>query len=104
MKKSKNNHPGKTLTNDFLKPSGISGYKLATDINIPQTRVSEIIRGNRRITADTALRFSKYFNNSASYWLNLQNEHDLELESKKLKSEIKKIKAFSNNSSKKKKK
>jgi len=80
MSKPKNIHPGEILLEEFLIPSNISAYKLAKDINIAQTRVSEIIKGNRRITADTALRLSKYFGNSAKFWLGLQNDFDLEEE------------------------
>lgn len=65
MAKLKNIHPGEVLSEEFLIPFGISAYKLAKDIGIPQTRVSEILKGNRRITADTALRLSKYFGNRA---------------------------------------
>ncbi|MEJ7685122.1 MAG: HigA family addiction module antitoxin [Segetibacter sp.] len=67
MTKLKNIHPGEILFEEFLIPFNISAYKLAKDINIPQTRVSEIIKGHRRITADTALRLSKYFGNSAKF-------------------------------------
>ena len=80
MAKLKNIHPGKVLSEEFLIPFGISAYKLAKDIGIPQTRVSEILKGNRRITADTALRLSKYFGNSAKFWLGLQDDFDLEAE------------------------
>ena len=80
MAKLKNIHPGEVLSEEFLIPFGISAYKLAKDINIPQTRVSEILKGNRRITADTALRLSKYFGNSAKFWLGLQDDFDLEEE------------------------
>lgn len=68
---------------EFLTPLEISAYKLSKDIGIPQTRISEIIRGNRRITADTALRLSKYFENSPKFWLGLQADYDLEEESLK---------------------
>ena len=80
MAKLKNIHPGEILLEEFLTPLNISAYKLAKDIAIPQTRLSEIIKGNRRITADTALRFSKYFGNSAKFWLGLQDDYDLEEE------------------------
>lgn len=80
MARLKNIHPGEVLLEEFLIPFGISAYKLAKDIGIPQTRVSEILKGNRRITADTALRLSKYFGNSAKFWLGLQNDFDLEEE------------------------
>ena len=80
MAKLKNIHPGEVLSEEFLIPFTISAYKLAKDIGIPQTRVSEILKGNRRITADTALRLSKYFGNSAKFWLGLQDDYDLEEE------------------------
>jgi addiction module HigA family antidote len=80
MAKLKNIHPGEALSEEFLMPFGISAYKLAKDIGIPQTRVSEILKGNRRITADTALRLGKYFGTSAKFWLGLQDDFDLEEE------------------------
>jgi addiction module HigA family antidote len=80
MAKLKNIHPGEILSEEFLISNNISAYKLAKDIKIPQTRISEIIKGNRRITADTALRFSKYFGNSAKFWLGLQDDFDIEEE------------------------
>lgn len=80
MAKLKNIHPGEILQEEFLNPFGISAYKLAKDVNIPQTRISEILKGNRRITADQALRLSKYFGNSAKFWLGLQDDYDLEEE------------------------
>jgi len=80
MAKLKNIHPGEILFEDFLQPFNITAYKLAKDIEIPQTRISEIIKGNRRITADTALRLSKYFGNSAKFWLGLQDDFDIEAE------------------------
>src|SRR4051794_26407615 len=80
MSKLKNIHPGEILLEEFLIPFDISAYKLAKDTGIPQTRISEIIKGNRRVTADTALRFSKYFGNSAKFWLGLQDDFDLEEE------------------------
>ena len=80
MEKLKNIHPGEILSEEFLIPFNISAYKLAKDIEIPQTRISEIVKGNRRITADTALRLSKYFGNSAKFWLGLQDDFDIEAE------------------------
>jgi len=80
MSKLKNIHPGEILQEEFLVPLNITAYKLAKDIEIPQTRISEIVKGNRRITADTALRFSKYFGNSAKFWLGLQDDFDIEEE------------------------
>ena len=85
MKKLKNIHPGEVLQEEFLIPLGLSAYKLSKDIGIPQTRISEILKGNRRVTADTALRLSKYFGNSAKFWLGIQNDFDIE-EEKRLKS------------------
>ncbi|GAB3235723.1 HigA family addiction module antidote protein [Algoriphagus aestuariicola] len=83
-------HPGEILQEEFLAPMDISAYRLAKETFIPQTRISEIIKGNRRITADTALRFAKFFGNSAKFWLGLQNDFDLEeeqaLKSKELES------------------
>jgi addiction module HigA family antidote len=80
MAKLKNIHPGEILSEEFLVPFNITAYKLAKDIGIPQTRISEILKGNRRITADTALRLSKYFGNSAKFWLGLQDDFDIEEE------------------------
>ena len=95
MKKIKNIHPGEVLKKEFLKPLNISAYRLCMDINVPQTRISEIIKGNRSITADTALRLSKYFGNSANFWLGLQNDFDIEEEMIQKGSEIKLIKKYS---------
>lgn len=80
MVKLANIHPGEILLEEFLKPMGISAYKLSKDTEIPQTRISKILKGNRRITADTALRLSSYFGNSPKFWLGLQNDFDLEEE------------------------
>ena len=80
MERLNNIHPGEVLLEEFLKPLGISAYRLSKDLNIPQTRVSQIIKGKRKVTADTALRLSKYFGNSAQFWLGLQNDYDLEVE------------------------
>ncbi len=80
MEKLRNIHPGEILLQEFLIPMGISAYRLSLDIGIPQTRISEIIKGKRRITADTAIRLSKYFGNSVKFWLGLQNDYDIEEE------------------------
>ena len=95
MKKIKNIHPGEVLKEEFLKPLNISAYKLCMDINVSQTRISEIIKGNRSITADTALRLSKYFGNSANFWLGLQNDFDIEDEMIQKGAELKLIKKYS---------
>ncbi len=79
---------------EFLEPLKITAYRLSKDLNIPQTRISEIIKGNRRITADTALRLSKYFGNSAKFWLGLQNDYDIEEEGKQKEKELNDIKHF----------
>jgi addiction module HigA family antidote len=80
MEKLKNIHPGEILLEEFLIPMEISAYRLAKETFLPQTRISEIVKGNRRITADTALRFAKFFGTSATFWLGLQNDYDLEEE------------------------
>jgi len=97
MKKLPNIHPGQILKEEFLIPLNISAYKLSKDLGIPQTRTSEILKGNRRITADTALRLSQYFGTTAKFWLGLQDDFDIE-EEKTIKSkELKLIKKFENN-------
>ena len=93
----KNIHPGEILMEEFLIPFEITAYKLSKDIGIPQTRISEIIKGNRRITADTALRLSQYFGNSAKFWLGIQDDFDLEEEKRAKEQEIKAIKPLTKN-------
>jgi len=88
MRRVKNIHPGEVLKEEFLEPLGISAYRLSKDTFIPQTRISEILKGRRRITADSALRFSKYFGTSAKFWLGLQDDYDLEEEGMNKKSEL----------------
>jgi len=78
MEKLKNIHPGEVLLEEFLKPLKVSAYRLSKETLIPQTRVSEIIKRRRRITADTALRFSKFFGTSTKFWLGLQDDYDIE--------------------------
>jgi antitoxin HigA-1 len=97
MKKLKNIHPGEILLKEFLEPLGISAYKLSKDTVIPQTRISAIIKGNRRITADTALRLSKYFGTSAKFWLGLQDDFDIEEENSHLKNALNSIRRFTSN-------
>ncbi|BDQ12075.1 HigA family addiction module antitoxin [Sediminibacterium sp. TEGAF015] len=96
MKPLKNIHPGEILQEEFLIPLGISAYRLCKDTGIPQTRISVIIKGNRRITADTALRFSKYFGTSAKFWLGLQDDFDIEEKKHSLKSQLASISRYSN--------
>ncbi len=78
MNELRNIHPGEVLMEEFLIPLAISAYRLSKDIGIPQTRISEIVKGKRRITADTALRLSQYFGNSAKFWLGMQDDYDIE--------------------------
>jgi addiction module HigA family antidote len=92
MEKLNNIHPGEILLEEFLIPLEITAYRLAKETFIPQTRISEIIKGNRRITADTALRFSKYFGTSAKFWLGLQDDYDLEEEKTNKGNELNNIK------------
>jgi addiction module HigA family antidote len=87
----KNVHPGEVLGEEFLKPLGVSAYRMAKEIGVPATRVSEILHGRRSVTADTALRLAKYFGTSAKFWLGLQEDHDLEEESLAKAKELKAI-------------
>jgi antitoxin HigA-1 len=80
--------PGEILDEEFIKGFGISAYKLAKETKIPATRISEIIKGKRKITVDTALRFSRYFGNSAEFWLNIQNDYDLRIEKNVLENDL----------------
>ena len=77
-------HPGEVLQEEFLKPLGISQYRLARDINVAPRRINEIIHGKRAISADTALRLARYFRTSDRFWLNLQARYDLEVERDRL--------------------
>ena len=72
-------HPGETLLEEFLKPMAVSQYRLAKDINVDPRRVNEIVLGKRAITADTALRLSRYFGTTERFWMNLQARYDLEV-------------------------
>ncbi|MBK9744707.1 MAG: HigA family addiction module antidote protein [Saprospiraceae bacterium] len=85
MSKLCNIHLGEILEKEFLKPMGITAYKLSQAINVSQTRTSQILKGKRRITADTALRLSKFFGPSTKFWLGLQNEFDIEAECNNIK-------------------
>lgn len=92
MEKLRNITPGEILLEEFLIPLEISQYRLSKDLDIPQTRISEIIKGNRRISADTAVRLSAYFGNSAKFWLGLQDDYDIETEMSEKSNEVKRIK------------
>ena len=83
--------PGEILQEEFLIPMNITAYKLAKDTNMPATRISEILKGRRKITADTALRLSAYFGNSADFWLGIQDEYDLRKEKVRIEKELEKI-------------
>ncbi|RDV13780.1 addiction module antidote protein, HigA family [Pontibacter diazotrophicus] len=97
MERLPNIHPGEILREEFLVPLSITAYRLSKDIGIPQTRVSEILKGNRRITADTALRLSCYFGNSPKFWLGLQDDYDLEEEKINKQKDLEAIKRFEKN-------
>ena len=81
-------HPGEVLLEDFLKPMDISQYRLAKDINVPPRRINEIVHGIRAVTADTALRLSRYFGTSERFWLNLQTRYDIEIEKDRLGNDL----------------
>ena len=94
MKKIRNIHPGEVLQEEFLIPMNITAYRLSKETFIPQTRISEIIKGNRRITADTAVRFSIFFGTTAKFWLGLQDDFDIEEEKRSFEKELSSIKRF----------
>ncbi len=83
-------HPGEVLLEEYLRPMGISQYRLAKDISVPPRRINEIVHGTRVITADTALRLSRYFGTSERFWLNLQTHHDIEVEKDRLGNRLEK--------------
>ena len=87
-KKTNPIHPGEILLEEFLKPMEISQYQLAKDISVPARRINEIVHGQRAVSADTALRLSRYFGLSERFWLNLQARYDLEIEKDKLAGRI----------------
>jgi antitoxin HigA-1 len=91
MDRLPNIHPGEVLEEEFLKPLGLTAYRLAKATKIPITRISEIVKGRRRVTADTALRLSTFFGNSPRFWLGLQNDYDLEEEQIKIERDLKEI-------------
>lgn len=96
MEKITNIVPGEILLEEFLKPLKISAYKLSKDTGMPATRISQILKGKRRITADTALRLSKYFGNSPDFWMGIQDEFDLREEIQKIKIELERIPRVTN--------
>jgi addiction module HigA family antidote len=81
-------HPGEILLEEFLEPMGISQYRLAKDTSVPARRINEIVHGTRSITADTALRLSRFFGTSERFWLNLQTQYDIEAQKDRLKGRL----------------
>ncbi len=92
--KISNIHPGEILNEEFLIPMHISAYRLAKETKISPARVSEIIKGKRSITADTALRFSKFFGNSVDFWMGIQDEYEVREYKDKIESELSEIKNY----------
>ena len=95
MARLPNIHPGDVLLEEFLRPMGITAYRLARETGLPQTRISQIVHGRRGLTAETALRLSKFFGTSAQFWLGLQNDYDLEESRKTLLKDLEKIRTYS---------
>lgn len=87
-------HPGEVLREDFLTPMHLTAYQLSQSIGVPQTRISEILKGKRSITADTAHRLARFFGTSAQLWLGLQNQYDLEKTEAKNRAEYERISAY----------
>ena len=96
MDRLDNIHPGEILLEEFLMPLKITAYRLSKSLKIPQTRISQIIKGKRRITADTALRLSKFFGNSAKFWLGLQDDYDIEEGKLNKQNDLDEIKQYKN--------
>ena len=88
-------HPGDILLTEYLEPMDISQYRLAKDLNVPQTRIADIVKGRRGITADTGLRLSKFFGTSDAFWVNLQAHYDLEVERDRLADALEKVSVYS---------
>src|SRR5262247_551802 len=88
-------HPGEILLEEFLKPLAVSQYKLAKEISVPPRRINEIVHGQRRISADTALRLARYFGTSERFWMNLQARYDLEVEKDRLGDSLDEIQPLS---------
>ncbi len=88
-------HPGDILLTEYLEPMDISQYRLAKDLDVPQTRIADIVKGRRSITADTGLRLSKFFGMSDAFWVNLQAHYDLEVERDRLADALEKVSVYS---------
>jgi addiction module HigA family antidote len=97
MAKMKPLHPGEVLRKDFLKPMGITAYRLAKDINVPVNRITGIVNEDRAISADTALRLGRYFSTSAKVWTGLQSDYDLEIAAVQSRAALKRIETFNEN-------
>lgn len=91
MKKLPNIHPGEVLLKEFLEPMAISQNRIARDIGVPPRRINEIVQGKRALSADTAVRLAKYFNVSASFWMGLQSDYDVEQARRKLGAKLDRI-------------
>jgi antitoxin HigA-1 len=87
-KKLKPVHPGEILREEFMKPLGLSMNKLSLDLRVPLTRIADIVNGRRRVTADTALRLTRYFRNTPTFWMNLQTHYDLEVAEDEIASRV----------------
>jgi antitoxin HigA-1 len=87
-------HPGEVLGEEFLKPFNLSKYRLAKELHVPATRIGEIIDGKRAITADTALRLSRFFGTSAEFWINLQGQYDIEVTEQKEHDQLESVHRF----------
>jgi addiction module HigA family antidote len=94
MNRIPNINPGEILLEEFLKPMGITAYRLSKGTKIDQTRISQIIKGKRSISVDTALRFAKFFGNSPEFWINIQSHFEIEEKRRDMEKELKKIKPF----------
>jgi antitoxin HigA-1 len=88
-------HPGEILLEEFLNPLDVSQYQLAKELRVPARRINEIVHGQRRISADTALRLARYFGTSERFWVNLQGRYDLEIEKERLGTTLDAIRPFS---------
>ncbi|SRR5712691_7584791 len=87
-------HPGEILSEEFLRPMGISQYRLAKDIAVPPRRINEIVQGHRALTADTALRLARFFGTSDIFWLNLQARYDLDVQKKRLGKRLRNVRSY----------
>lgn len=88
-------HPGEVLLEDFMKPNGLTAYRVAKDIGVPALRINQIVKGERGISADTALRLARYFGTSAAVWVRIQARYELEMAQNELERRIgKEVKVF----------